>query len=420
MTDLIDRIGQADPENFPFTDVVAEFRRFGKHFVPKELLMALDAARRRLSSGRDGCPAAPAAAEVARFLDCALDKWDGRYDYSTYTGLALLPMPGGHDPAAAARAHDRLLLLLVTDTLRFELAAAAGQVTLLPRMRPGPQLLAKRCRLGLRVLGAQLGTLRLTPADVGTDPCDAARRGWQAVAPGISDSEQRMLSLSMLPVDIIHDEYMFIRVLQSFEATFALLIVQLEAAIRMLAGLSSHGAGSTADTDARETAGQLMRVAAAALHEAAPLFSLLATMQVSAFRLFRHFTEGASAIQSGRYKIMEALCRRPDPERLDSPAYRSVPEVRRMVLAGQSDLASAVSRARAAGALPPDASRELAAAMDSFADALSQWRTTHYRLAVRMLGTAPGTGYTEGTPYLKSVMGIPIFPASASNGGDTQ
>lgn len=350
---------------------------------------------------------------MARFLDCALDKWDGTYDYASYTGLALLPMPGGHDPVAAARAHDRLLLLLVTDTLRYELAAAAGQLTMPRRMRPDPQVVAKRCRLGLRVLGTQLDTLRLTPADIGADPCGAARRGWQAVAPGISDSEQRALSLSMLPVDIIHDEYMFIRVLQSYEATFALLVVQLDAAIRCIAGLPGHGGRSAAGTGSARAAGQFLRVAAAALHQAAPLFSLLATMQVTAFRTFRQFTEGASAIQSSSYKTMEALCRRPDPERLDSAAYHNVPDVRRMVLAGHHDLASAVSRAEAAGTLPPAAARELAAAMDSFAGALSRWRTAHYRLAVRMLGNARGTGYTEGTPYLKSVLGIRVFPAPA-------
>jgi tryptophan 2,3-dioxygenase len=47
--------------------------------------------------------------------------------------------------------------------------------------------------------------------------------------------------------------------------------------------------------------------------------------------------------------------------------------------------------------------------MARFADTLLRWRETHYRLAVRMLGERPGTGYTEGTPYLRSVRKIPVF-----------
>jgi hypothetical protein len=113
---------------------------------------------------------------------------------------------------------------------------------------------------------------------------------------------------------------------------------------------------------------------------------------------------------------MEAQCRRPDPERLDSPAYRNVPEVRAMVLSGLPELQAAVSAARAAGVLSPTELQKLSTAMDTFAAVLSQWRTTHYRLAVRMLGTAPGTGYTEGTPYLKSVLDIPVFTTSAGPG----
>jgi hypothetical protein len=51
-------------------------------------------------------------------------------------------------------------------------------------------------------------------------------------------------------------------------------------------------------------AASLLRDSASALREAGPLFSLLATMPVESFRLFRQFTEGASAIQSRGYKVM--------------------------------------------------------------------------------------------------------------------
>jgi tryptophan 2,3-dioxygenase len=47
--------------------------------------------------------------------------------------------------------------------------------------------------------------------------------------------------------------------------------------------------------------------------------------------------------------------------------------------------------------------------MTAFAAALRRWRQTHYRIAVRMLGTRSGTGYTEGTPYLDEVRKVPVF-----------
>jgi tryptophan 2,3-dioxygenase len=395
MTDLITRLeefGDADPATFPYEDVIAAFHKLGKHFVAKELLAALDSVRRAATDP-----------QLGRFLDCALDKYDATYNYPSYTGLPLLALPDGEDPARASRMHDRLLTLLMGDLLRFELAAADSQTELLSRMRPDERVTAKRCRLCLRVLGQRMEQLGLCGRELAASPVAAARRAQAAIALTVTPAEQRTLDLSMLPVDIVHDEYMFIRVLQTFESTFALMGILLARAIKEL----ERGDGGAA------AAGALLRECAAALHNAGPLFSLLATMQVGAFRLFREFTEGASAIQSRGYKLMEALCRPPAAERLDSAAFLNVPDVRAQVLAGLPSLQEAVLRAEADGRLPADARRELDADMGQFAGALVSWRTTHYRLAVRMLGEAPGTGYTEGTPYLKSVQRIPVFDADA-------
>jgi len=30
-----------------------------------------------------------------------------------------------------------------------------------------------------------------------------------------------------------------------------------------------------------------------------------------------------------------------------------------------------------------------------------RWKSTHHKIAVRMIGDRPGSGYTAGTPYLK-------------------
>lgn len=139
----------------------------------------------------------------------------------------------------------------------------------------------------------------------------------------------------MLPVYISHDEHMFIRVLQTFETTFALLALSIRTAI-----------GDLDDARTGDATGHLA-VAETVLAESAPLFSLLATMQVESFRVFRDFTDGASAIQSRNYKLVESLCRVPDKDRLDSPAYRSTPEVHERVLVSQPTLDEACGAALA-------------------------------------------------------------------------
>jgi tryptophan 2,3-dioxygenase len=221
------------------------------------------------------------------------------------------------------------------------------------------------------------------------------------VAAGFSVEEQRTLQLTVLPVSLIHDEYQFIRVLQSFEATFALVAVELHAAVQAL-------------TDG-EFAFAVQRVQSAEtrLREAAPLFSLVATMQVEAFQAFREFTDGASAIQSRNYKLVESLCRQPDLSRLDSAAYLSVPEVRERVLAGQVTLDEAFQATRAAGYLNAGDVNELELVMQRLAATLLRWRRTHHGIAVRMLGERTGTGYTEGPPYLKAAQAIPVFRSLA-------
>jgi tryptophan 2,3-dioxygenase len=286
---------------------------------------------------------------------------------------------------------------LIADASRFEIAAAEGATAFLPQMRPDARTTAKRCRLALQVAGPAARRLGLSDGVNVADPIAAARRLWVNLAADLTPVERRMLQLTMLPVSLLHDEYQFIRVLQSFEATFALVAVQLQAAVRALADGEVH------------LALPRIQAAEARLHEAAPLFSLVATMQIAAFHTFRELTEGASAIQSRNYKLVESLCRRPDPARLDAAAYLSVPEVRQRVLAGQVTLDDAFQAARAAGYLTARDMDDLEREMRKFAATLLRWRRTHYGIAVRMLGERTGTGYTEGSPYLEAVQTIPVF-----------
>ncbi|MFY1622516.1 tryptophan 2,3-dioxygenase family protein [Micromonospora sp. WMMD735] len=399
--------GTADPEQFPYQAVVTEFHRVGKHFVKKELLVQLDAARARVNART--IP----ARELSAFLDVALDKWDGRYDYRSYLALPLLPLstvapeagPGGRaaeevdrpGSGGGRRERDRLLVDLVADALAFELAASTDAIDLLPEQRPGPALSAKRCRLGVRAVASALTRLGLAGAVTERDPVAAAVALHRLAVTGRDPARERTLALSMLPVYVSHDEYLFIRVLQAYECVFAGVAEELRGTIAAL------------DTGRPRPAAGRLAYARELISGAGTLFSLLATMQPAAFRTFREYTEGASAIQSRSYKLMESLCRTPEPERLDSTAYRSVPEVREVVRAGQPSIDRAYRAAVRAGSLRGPDLDLVRQQMAAFAEAVLTWRRTHHRLAVRMLGARSGTGYTEGTPYLAAVRAVPVF-----------
>jgi tryptophan 2,3-dioxygenase len=402
MDELTTWMPDRNPANFPFEAVHEAFQRTGKQFVPKKLLVLLDQARRDL----DGSPDTPAGRRLHSYLDCLLDKYDGRYDYRTYLVLAMLPLPAPLDaactPATALCAHDRLTIHLGADLLRFEVAAAAGTTDLLPRRRPDRKTTSKRLRLALRAVKPAARRTGMAAAVNASDLAEAARQLWTVANASMLVDERFAVRLSVLPVATVHDEYLFLRVLQLWEIRFALLAVYLRAVADALRGGDSHAA-----------TGQLTS-AAASLEEAAPLFSLVATMQADAFREFRTWTEGASAIQSRSYKLVEALCRRPDRGRLDSPAYRSVPDLRDAVLTGIPSISDAYRQACEQGRLAPGSRGQFERAMRRFAAALVHWRQTHYRLAVRMLGDRPGTGYTQGVPYLRQVRRLRVFDAGST------
>jgi tryptophan 2,3-dioxygenase len=395
------RAAGAHPGDFPYDAVVAAIHAVGKHFVAAELLGDLDGVRRHTPR------ACPAHRQLARFLATVLDKLDGRYDNPSYLALDQLGLPGADgcpEPRHAAYRRDRLIALLMADVMRFELATAHGCLDLLPELRPGARITAKRCRHALRVALPAVKRLAIDVAIDPDDPIATALRVSRAVLDTATPAERRTLQLTAIPVSVVHDEYMFIRALQAYETLFALIGVQLAAAV---AALTRGEALLAADG---------LRCAETTLAEASGVWSLVATMQPEAFLRFREYTDGASAIQSRSYKRMESLCRRPDADRLDSPAYHSVPELRARVIAGQPNLDAALDGAIASGRLDPGAHTAVSAAMAAFEAAILKWRKTHCAIAMRMLGERRGTGGSAGVAYLESARSIPLFAGSCPFG----
>ncbi|MFJ3306333.1 tryptophan 2,3-dioxygenase [Streptomyces sp. NPDC086549] len=393
------------PAEFPYSRVLGHLRSVGKHFLATELLDLLSEVRDRLptSEGQDG------PSFLRRFLDVVLDKHDDRYDYPSYTALCLLHRPAAADWREALRSRDEVLLFLLADLIRFEQRALSDTPGAPHDMPPSPELVAKRARLAVRAM--EPAALRALPAGVVDAAAIAAVPGRTPGGPLAAEilrtatpEQALMLTASVQPVYVLHDEYLFLRTLQAFETTFTFMSSALATAVRRL------------DGNRPAEAAELVGAVAEVLKESLPLFSLLATMRPEAFRIFREFTEGASAIQSAGYKTFESLCSTPSLARLASSAYTSVPRVRERVMNGQATVQGTWHALIAAHG--PDAADDAAlrAAADRLESVHQRWKQTHYRLAVRMIGERSGTGYTQGVPYLAAVLDNRLFPAPDRHG----
>jgi|GEM_PF-217922 len=384
-------------ETFPFDSVMDAYTEAGKHFVSADILRTLDQLRADCASWH-GEP--DRKTHLTDFLNTLLDKPDGTYDYCSYCALAMLPLPTAKTAFCASgpipAQRDRDILILIADLLAFECEARQGRSDKLPGLRPDSDRFSKRIRLGLNAASFTAARCGM-PVNAHADcPLEEARRFTDGVLGSLSSQEQLWLRLSMQPVYTLHDEHMFLRILQLFETNFAWMAVRIRTAIDAFRPFQSLQILSE------------IEAATAYYNEARLLFPVLATMQRQAFQEFRSFTEGASAIQSRNYKLLESLCRVPTRDRRDSLAYTSVPEIRSQVLKGLPNLDAAFAQARQEEHSAEDL-RQIAEKMANFAQYLQRWRQTHYSLAVKMLGSQTGTGYTEGTPYLSAVRGIPVF-----------
>jgi tryptophan 2,3-dioxygenase len=347
--------------------VTRAVRERGKHVLSASLREAM--VRLRANGVQDPF--------VAAFLDCLLDKHDGRFHNRTYLALALLESI--LDDPRSGLTPERLSALLMADVIRHETAAAAVRPSRGEDDRPDARTLGARLAHARRFVAA-CGVSVETPLPV---PPNGVVGDWFA--------------MTAQPVSVVHDEYFFLRALQCHEMVFT--------------GLADNVAGATAALRAGDlrSACEHLEATVTAFEKAALLFRVVATMRAEAFHTFREFTQGASAIQSEAYKGFEIACGHPTTERLRSDAFGNVPAVRAEALAGAGDLSSAYLAARAA-CHPgrPDWAR-FDAALVELERRHQRWKTTHHRLAARMLGEAAGSGYTAGVPYLRQCLDNRLF-----------
>ncbi|MGV9306580.1 tryptophan 2,3-dioxygenase family protein [Nonomuraea sp. NPDC003727] len=364
--------------------VADEVRRAGKHFLPERLLVELSDVRRRRGAREPLLDA---------FLDCVLDKHEGRFWNRTYLALPLLELL--LDERHAGLSPARLATLLVSDVVRFEIEAANGSPHAPGVDRPDPMTLRKRLRHAMRFVADDLDGGPSLPArtTAGSRPEDLLDRLPRPPATGAA----RWFDLTVQPVYVLHDEYFFIRVLQTHEMIFTTIVSDLRAAIAALRDGRMDACVARVDH------------AVAVFERAASLFRMVATLRPAHFHGFRRFTQGASAIQSEQYKRFEILCGPPPAARLGSAAFTSVPVVRAEAESGQDSLAGACRELRAEGRFSPAEWTALEAALGRLEAIHQRWKSTHRTLAVRMLGQARGSGDTAGVPYLDQCVGNRLF-----------
>jgi tryptophan 2,3-dioxygenase len=274
--------------------------------------------------------------------------------------------------------------LLMADIVRFETAATSETTR---TDRPEPVTLRKRITHALRFLAS---FHEADGDDVARDRDVAEVLESLPTFPATPAGD--WFDMTVAPVYTAHDEYFFMRALQAHEMVFTTLAAYLRAATSALR-----------DGRLGEAVSSLER-AHKVFARAAMLFRLVATMRPDHFHAFREFTQGASAIQSEQYKRFEIACGAPSAERLDSDAFTNVPAVQADAMAGHDNLSDAYLDARRDDTLTPDEWGVLDAVLTKLEGGHQRWKATHHSLAARMLGEAPGSGYTTGVPYLRKCL----------------
>ncbi|MET9323638.1 tryptophan 2,3-dioxygenase family protein [Streptomyces sp. NPDC003038] len=332
------------------------------------------------------------------FLDCMLDKHEGRFWNRTYLALPVLEllMEERHSALSA----DRMSTMLMSDVVRFEIKAAGGSREGPGRGRPDPATLGPRLRHALRFVTEGLGRSEAgdLPSRTAHMPQSRLEDLVDHLPPPPATDAWRWIDVTVQPVYVLHDEYFFIRVLQTHEMLFTAISADMKAAIGALrAGHLEEGV-------------ERIDHAVAMFERAAALFRIVATMRAEQFSAFRQYTQGASAIQSEQYKRFESLCGVPPVPRLRSVAFTSVPAVQAEAEhAGHDTVTQAYLDLRGEGGSGRAEWNRLDAALSRLESRHQRWKSAHRSLAVRMLGDAHGSGYTDGVPYLTQCLGNRLF-----------
>ncbi|MFD7032589.1 hypothetical protein ACFWAR_31660 [Streptomyces sp. NPDC059917] len=341
-----------DAARFPYRAVLGHYRTVGKNEVGAELLDALRAV----------VPAAAGGAAARLLADWLPQVVDGaRGDYDSYLGTPVYASLAASDSGAGARTRQ-VITALLADVVAVEAATLVGAPA--GRARTRAALRALTAAAGLPTGGADAAGPQAAPED----PAELVRACADAVAAArdtVAADVLRAVELTLTPTTRCHDEQMFIRIIQVFEAVFAAVARSIGAATDAVA------------TGRADLARELLADATRQVAGTSAVFRVLTSMPKDAFAVIRANTDGRSAVQSTAYRTVE----------------RSSPQLHRALLRG------------------PLAEGELRSSMRELDDSWGAMKRTHWGITMKVIGQVRGTGGTAGASYLRDAAEARLFPA---------
>jgi hypothetical protein len=370
---------------FPYREVLDHYQAVGRAAASASLVADLTGLYR----SRESEHGHREVDDLGRWLRSTIDQVDG--DYHSYLGTALLEaFLADANQGSADENADMLLCTFLLDLLRIEAEALAAAPSAAQRRRTRAVLIVL-ARAELLAPGAIAVLPDLRPA-LSTLNSPGGNDGVADIALKLSacadllTGARQLIDITMLPMTPLHDEQMFIRMIQIFECLYSRTSWSLRAATAAL------------DTPDATRVSELIDGTADRLAAASALYRILTTMPPEIFAIIRDYTMGRSAVQSRAYRrVQDISARLPGRER--SP---EIPE---------STLEDTFLRVRPW--LSDHSYESIRAAMRRLDRTWCALKRSHWGITLKTIGNVPGTGGTSGAEYLDKTSRIPLFPALA-------
>jgi tryptophan 2,3-dioxygenase len=370
---------------FPYREVLDHYQAVGRAAASALLVAELTEICR-------SCEAVSGRAEMndlLQWLRSAIDQLDGDYHSYAVTSLQAAYLDSASQADFNEHA-DALLLTLLLDLLRTEAEAlmAAPSTDQRRRTRSVLQAVARAEQLVPRVatiapdLSLALGALDSRAED--GEIADTALR--ISTCADHLPTTRHLVNITLLPTTVLHDEQMFIRMIQIFECLYSCASRYLRAATEILRLQNVAQATLFVEYVADRLAG------------APALYRILTTMPPEAFAIIRKYTAGRSAVQSRTYRNVENVSARlPGRDRDPETPETTLEEV--FLQAGQW--------------LCGESYEGMRNAMRRLDRRWCAMKRSHWGITLKIIGDVPGTGGTAGAEYLEDAARMPLFPALA-------
>ncbi len=388
-------------EAFPLAEFVTMARECGRLGI--DATLRADAARLYKTIHRFRADVSFVPEDAAAILDLAerflYGEWfiaeHGFANYPSYIGLAIVKCAlGVHLREDFRRGWEKCkasMHILLNDLLSYEVSSLAGIFPWYPNNRVQGVLcdrIAALHTLQTSLAAPSHGPIPIIPSHIPS---------WTQYAE--KDHEHLTLGhLTALPVSCEHDEYFFMRVLQTSECCYWGALTAVIAAIE------------AAKFACLEDAIAHMEQALIFLDLLPPITQVLKTMPPEHFWAFRDATDGSSAIQSRWFHLLHIYLHGLDERKIS--IYADIPEICDLIHYGKPGFVSLRSLLRDFADRPPpefDTFAETASRLDA---SLYAYRCVHLGIVHRFLPpeAKQGTGGTSGIPYLRKHLTRRLWP----------